>query len=34
MTTEEMASVILQTVATTGTVVVKKIEVEQFRFAD
>ena len=34
MTTEEMASVILQTVATTSTVLVKKIQVEQFRFSD
>ena len=32
MTTEEMASIILQTVATASTVLVKKIEVEQFRF--
>lgn len=34
MTTEEMASVILQTVATTPTVLVKNIQVEQFRFPD
>ncbi len=34
MTSEEMASVILQTVATKGTVLVKKVQVEQFRFSD
>jgi NADP-dependent 3-hydroxy acid dehydrogenase YdfG len=34
MTPEEMASVILQTVATSSTVLVKKIQVEQFRFSD
>jgi NADP-dependent 3-hydroxy acid dehydrogenase YdfG len=34
MTTEEMAAVILQTVATSSTVLVKKIQVEQFRFSD
>jgi len=34
MTTEEMASVILQTMAMSSTVLVKKIQVEQFRFSD
>ena len=34
MTSEEMASVILQTVATKGTVLVKKVQVEQFRFSN
>jgi NADP-dependent 3-hydroxy acid dehydrogenase YdfG len=34
MTSEEMAAVILQTVATSATVLVKKIQVEQFRFSD
>jgi NADP-dependent 3-hydroxy acid dehydrogenase YdfG len=34
MTTEEMASVILQAVAINSTVLVKKIQVEQFRFSD
>jgi len=34
MTSEEMASVILQTVATKGTVLVKKVQVELFRFSD
>jgi hypothetical protein len=34
MTTEEMAAVILQTIATSSTVLVKKIQVEQFRFSD
>jgi NADP-dependent 3-hydroxy acid dehydrogenase YdfG len=33
MTSEEMASVILQTVATKSTVLVKKVQVEQFRFS-
>jgi len=32
MTAEEMASVILQTVAAKATVLVKKVQVEQFRF--
>jgi NADP-dependent 3-hydroxy acid dehydrogenase YdfG len=34
MTTEEMASVILQTMAMSSSVLVKKIQVEQFRFYD